>query len=370
MKIAIISSLFPPKWIAGTELASYYIAKGLASKGNDVHIVTSWDNGMHETTNENGFTIHRIKYSKTRFISLFSFSIKCFELILKLNPDIIHSQGVVTGIPGILMKYAKKKPCIVWAQGSDIYYAANLIKLVSFLILSQSNQIIALTNDMKTEIKKIAKRDVLILPNGIDLSRFKQNRSDTYRTDNELESGQWLLLFVGTLRPVKGVSYLIQAMYILISKGYNNINLNIIGDGEDRVSLEDLVTRLGLTKNVTFTGHASPELVPYYMCSSDIFVLPSISEGLPLVILEAMASGLPIITTNVRGLPEIVIDHENGLMVKSKSANDLADKILEIIHDNKLRENIIKNNIQKSYSYSWEIITDRLYNIYLDTIQK
>lgn len=370
MKIAIISPRFPPKWIAGTELASYYIAKGLASKGNEVHIITSWDDGMLETTHENGFAIHRIKYSKIRFISFFSFSIKCFRLILTLDPDIVHSQGAGTGFPGILMKYIKKKPCIVWAQGSDIYYAVNLMKLITFIILNQTNQIIALTNDMELEIKKFANRDVLILPNGIDLGRFKQKRSDTYRIDNELKSGQWLLLFVGTLRPVKGVSYLIQAMYILISKGYNNINLNIIGDGEDRKSLEDLVTRLGLTKNVTFIGHLSPEFVPYYMSLSDIFVLPSISEGFPLVILEAMASGLPIITTNVRGLPEIVIDHENGLMVKSKSPNDLADKILEIIHDDKLREEITKNNIQKSYSYSWEMITDRLYNIYLDTIQK
>lgn len=368
MKIVIISQLFLPKWIAGSEIAAYYIAKNLAEKGNDVHVITSWDPGLEETSSKDGFFIHRCKCKKIRILSFFIFTINSIILVIKLNPDIVHSQGIYTGLPGIFSKFFMKKTCIVWTQGCDAYYASNHLKIIKIFILNHTHQLIALTNDMKSKIEKFVKKEVIILPNGVDLSRFGNRKSIANRNHIRLIPNQWLLLFVGTLIPVKGLSYLIQAIYILVSKGYENINLILVGDGEDRQYLKELTEKLNLSQNVNFVGQVPNDNIPYYMMCSDIFVLPSISEGLPLVILEAMASGLPIITTNVRGLPEIVIDRENGLLVDSKSTNDLADKILEMIYDDELRGKIGKNNLEKSLSYSWDTITDELYNIYLSNI--
>jgi len=366
MKIVIISQVFLPKWIAGSEIATYYIAKNLAEKGNEVHVITSWDPGLEETSSKDGFFIHRCKYLKNKFYSFIIFAMKSIEIIIKLNPDIIHSQGIYTGLPGIFAKIFMKKTCIVWTQGCDVYYASSRLKIAKIFILNYTSQLIALTNDMKNNIETFVEKEVIILPNGIDFSRFGNRKSNATKNHTKLIPNQWLILFVGTLKPVKGLSYLIQAIYILVSKGHENINLILVGDGEDRQYLKELTGKLNLSKNVNFVGQVPNDKIPYYMMCSDIFVLPSISEGFPLVILEAMASGLPIIATKVRGLPEIVIDRENGLLVDSKSSNDLADKILEMIYDDELRGKIAKNNLEKSLLYSWDKITDKLLNIYLD----
>ena len=106
------------------------------------------------------------------------------------------------------------------------------------------------------------------------------------------------------------------------------------------------------------------------MIASDIFVLPSLSEGFPLTILEAMASGLPIVTTRVRGLPEIVKDAENGFLVEPKNPGQLADKILLILGDDGLREKIARNNSQRAKQYSWQTVAKNLEEIYCRVTQK
>ena len=126
-----------------------------------------------------------------------------------------------------------------------------------------------------------------------------------------------IIIFVGALRPVKGVRYLIEAMKVIIDEN-RTTKLFIIGDGVERESLERLVEKLGLGDHVNFIGKVPNERVPEYMIASDVFVLPSLSEGFPVTILEAMASGLPIVATNVGGLPEIIKENENGFLVKQK----------------------------------------------------
>ena len=119
-------------------------------------------------------------------------------------------------------------------------------------------------------------------------------------------------------RSKKGVKYLIETLNIIKNKN-KNIRLFIVGDGEEREYLEKLVKELTLEDYVRFIGKIPNERVLEYMVASDIFILPSLSEGFPVTFLEAMASGLPIITTNVRGLSEIIIDGENGFLVDPKS---------------------------------------------------
>ena len=111
-------------------------------------------------------------------------------------------------------------------------------------------------------------------------------------------------------------------------------------------------------------GKVPNEVVPQYMAAADILVLPSLSEGFPVVIVEAMASGLPIITTNVTRLPEIVHNGENGFLVEPKNPAELAEKILLLLQDDGLRGRIAQNNRRRAKDYTWEKVIDKLEEVY------
>ena len=178
MKIAILVLSFPPEWLAGTEIATYYIAKYLARRGHEVHVLTSLDKGLPKESMERGFYVHRLKVPRIRFLGIISFWIKASLLLKKINPDIIHAQSNMVSIPGFLAKKFARKPYVIWGQGSDIYLSWLFKKPILKLVLKSAAAVIALTEDMKREMKKICNRDILVIPNGIELEGFESLLSD------------------------------------------------------------------------------------------------------------------------------------------------------------------------------------------------
>ena len=364
MKIAILVLLFPPKWLAGTEIATYNIAKYLAKRGHEVHVITTLDEGLPKENMEEGFYVHQIFLRKIRFLGVISFWLKIFWHLKKIKPDIVHVQSVGIGIPAFLSKKILEKPYIVWGRGSDIYLPDKFTKSISKLVLKNADAVIALTGDMKKKMQKFCDKDISVIPNGIDLERFSNLSKEDIRKKLKIKEDEKVIIFVGTLRPVKGVKYLIKAMKIISPKNANT-RLMLVGDGDERGNLEKLVKGLSLEEYVKFVGKVPNEKVPEYMAASDVFVLPSLSEGFPVTVLEAMASGVPIIATNVGGLPEIIKDGENGFLVEPKNPEKIAEKVLLILEDDGLRERISRNNKEKVKGYSWESVIERLEKVYL-----
>ncbi|MCK4579701.1 MAG: glycosyltransferase family 4 protein, partial [Dehalococcoidia bacterium] len=227
--------------------------------------------------------------------------------------------------------------------------------------------VIALTEDMGGAMRKICDRDIIVVPNGIDLEQFENLSRKRARSELQIEEQEKVILFVGKLLPVKGVQYLIQAMDI-IRRREADARLLLVGDGDQRDCLRSLVKQLNLGKHVTFVGWVSNEKVPKYMAASDVFVLPSLSEGFALVILEAMASGLPIVATRVGGLPDIVKERRNGFLVEPRSPMEIAEKILLLSADGELRRRFSRNNKRKVKAYSWPAVVTRIEEIYLSCL--
>ncbi|MEN6552456.1 MAG: glycosyltransferase family 4 protein [Methanobacterium sp.] len=362
IKIALIVTLFPPKWIAGTEIASENIAKYLAKKGHEVHVITSLDNGLVAKEVKDNFYIHRINMKKIRLIGTAHFWVNIFLEIKKIKPDIIHIQTISIAVPGLLSKMFLKKPYIVYGRGADIYIPDKFTKLISKIVLKNANFVIALTQDMKEAMMKIYQRDIIVIPNGIDMERFKEISIRTSHNDKVKT-----ILFVGTLRPVKGVIYLIEAMKI-VKNEYHGAKLLIVGDGTEGDKLRAIVKELDLEDSVSFAGQRSNNEIPKYMAESDIFVLPSLSEGFPNVILEAMAVGLPVISSKVGGIPNIIQEGINGLLVEPMNSKDIANKILILLNNEDLRKKISINNKIYVQKYSLDTIVEKLEKIYIDAI--
>ncbi|UCG55027.1 MAG: glycosyltransferase family 4 protein [Dehalococcoidia bacterium] len=369
MKIAILVPLFPPRWLAGTEVATYNMAKHLVKRNNQVHIITSLDEGLPRASVEDGFHIHRIRQQNVRFLGVISFWVKVLYLLKKISPDIVHVQNLGVGIPGVLAKRLLKKPFTAWGRGSEVYLPWRFRKIILKLVLRNADAVIALTEDMKNEMRKVFDRDILVIPNGIDLENFKSLSREESQRKLQIKEGGKTILFVGKLHPIKGVKYLIQAMDIIKQRS-GSTRLLLVGNGEERDELIGLVRDLNLGDYITFIGMIPNEKVPEYMVASDVFVLPSLSEGFPMVSLEAMASGLPIVATKVGGLPGIVKEGQNGFLVEPKNSKEIAEKMWLLLEDDELRERISVNNKEKAKIHSWENIIQRLEEVYFNCLNE
>ena len=370
MKVVILVPQFPPKALGGTEISTYSMAKYLAHRGHEVNVITSLDKGLPQRSCEFGFYIHRIRLYRIRFVGIILFWLRILLTIKTINPDIIHVQGItLIGTLAVITNILFKKPYIVYARGSDIYLPWKYKKIMIKHIFNRAAAIVTLTYDLKRTVKEMYGKDALVIPNGVDFDKYINLKDrDLVRSKMGISTASNVLLFVGTLKPIKGVRYLIKAMNT-VHQSNEDIKLLIVGDGEEKEYLEHLTKKLNLNEVISFIGSVPNVKVPDYMYSADILVQPSISEGFPVVILEAMALGLPIITTNVTGLPEIVGNLRNGLLVEPRDANDIADKVMLMINDNELQKAFSRNNKEDIKRYGWQEIVKEIELLYSSSLK-
>ena len=362
MKVAILVVQFPPRWLAGTEIATHNLARSLSRRGHEIHVITKIDRGFSRHEKTAGFHLHRVIFPTIRFFGVLIFWIELFRRLKKINPQLIHVQMIDMGVAGVLAKKILNKNYLVYCRGSDVYKNWPLKKVISKHVFENASAVVVLTEDMKNEIGKTYKGEILVIPNGIEIEKYS-----TLLTEKTPKKNGDTVLYVGSLRPVKGVKYLIKAMKLVVDRNPNT-KLIIVGDGVERENLIEIAKDLQLEKNVIFKGKIPNEEIPKYMLSADVFVLPSLSEGFPNVILEAMASGLPVVCSNVGGLKEIIKDGENGLFAKSKNVDELGDKIITILNDDELRKKMANNNLSDVKNYSWEYVVDRIEQLYSELI--
>ncbi len=150
------------------------------------------------------------------------------------------------------------------------------------------------------------------------------------------------LICVGRLTPAKGQHILVKTIALLANKG-RKLQLRVVGDGEDRESLENLITQLGVENEVILEGAVNQERIRTLYAQADAFVIPSFAEGVPVVLMEAMAMEIPCVTTRITGIPELITDGESGLLVRPSNIEELAVAIERLMDDPALRERIGKN---------------------------
>jgi len=368
MKIAILTYMFPPDDLGGIEIASQDISNQLVQKGKDVFVITSGKRNVTEKTNKN-VAVYRVTKPRIKFLGSPLFWFKVFFALKKIKPDIVHCQTVQMGVPGFLFNKIYKKPYIVWCHGFDVYFPWRFKKIISRVVLNSAAAVIALTNNMVSELQKNYGSRIFVLPDGIDSEKFKGFSKQAIRNKLKIDYKDKIVLFVGGLKEVKGIVFLIEAFKI-INKKLPDARLFLVGDGPEKNNLENAVKEGGLEGKVTFIGKVENQKIPEYMALADIFVLPSLSEGLGIVNLEAMASGLPIVATNVGGIPEVVKDGENGFLVDPEDSQKIAEKVLLLLEDSGLRKNISDNNKEKVKKYSLDIVVEKLMGIYSLCLKK
>jgi len=341
-----------PRVYGGTEFNIQQLSSILTQKGYFIYIVTRHDKDLpsFELRGKSCY-IYRIPRIGIPILGSLLYSFLVLYLSVKLKPDIILDMGLHGA--GFFTRLITRRPYIVWSRGSDIYNIKTPFqKILAGLVLKAASLALALSNDMKQQMIKFSNVRVIVVPNGIDVKEYKKALMRTHGK----RFGKKQLLFVGNVRPVKGVEYLLRAMPIILREE-PDVCLVIVGSYPP-----NFVGKIpeNIKSKVILTGFVNHEEIPAYMKGSDVFILPSLSEGFPNVLLEAMASGLPIVATDVGGIPEIISDGENGFLIHPKNSKQLAKKIILLLKNENLRSRISKNNLLKVETYDINKIIYRL----------
>lgn len=174
---------------------------------------------------------------------------------------------------------------------------------------------------------------------GVDMEVF---RARSHETPYEKGENPFMILCVGTLHEVKGQPYLLEACRFLQERGHN-FECHFVGDGPDRKSLDELVEQAGLSGKVRFHGRLTRDEIARLLVDADVLTVPSVPtrdgrrEGIPVVLMEAMGSGVPVIASNLSGIPELVNDQQTGLLVAPRDARSIADALERYIQNPALR---------------------------------
>ena len=308
--------------------------------------------------------LKRHKLAALQLPLLFSFEIfNIIRLIKKEKIDVIHAHWI---LPQGFLAYLCKKlygiPYIATAHAGDIFpLKSRFLRFLSSLAIKDSDYCTANSAFTKKELSKIsAKKGIKIIPMGVDLEVFSpKNKNVNLRKRLGIKSA--FILSVGRLAEKKGIAYLIMAMGE-VAKKLPDAKLVIIGDGPERKSLELLASELNLQDNTIFTGSVENKHLPGFYATADLFVGPSIvaksgdTEGLGIVFLEALASGTCVIGSDVGGIPDIIRHNKTGLLVNQKDPRQLADAMIKLLLDERLRKRLALNG-QKFVrtNYSWKL---------------
>lgn len=233
---------------------------------------------------------------------------------------------------GALAGKLAKVPTIV-SSLRNCYYNETLIQkmfdVFCFQFVTHSISCAEAVKRFHVENKWYSGNKITTIHSGIDISRFSVHKNKHYiQTELGISTDCLILGTVASLIPQKGHKYLIEAAKEVI-KNRNDVIFAFVGDGSLRAELEQMVTSNGLDNNIKFLGLRKD--IPQLLSSFDVFVLPSLWEGLPVAVIEAMAAGLPVVASRVDGVPEIVVDGETGLLVPSKDPKSLSNALLVLL---------------------------------------
>lgn len=266
------------------------------------------------------------------------FPYELIRIIRRYGADIIH---VHSGCwyKGAAAAFFTDVRSVIYTEHGRTFPDPPLTLVLDRIYSWLTSRVIAVSHDLAGYMNSkigISKKKIGVIINGIDEVRFIPSGETAGKGET--------IGIVARLAPVKGIDILLRAMRIVVSKRPSS-RLKIVGDGPERQALEKLAVNLGISDNVEFLGFMRE--IPHLLGQMDLVVLSSYSEGTSITLLEAMAAGKPVVVTSVGGNSAIVEDGKNGFLVPPGAPGELADAILRLLDDHKLRERMSAENRRK-----------------------
>jgi len=302
------------------------------------------------------------------------------RLVSSRDIEIVNSHWLLPqGFVGAVLKKFFNFKHVITLHSSEITFAKRILfgQMITRFTVNNADAIISVSRHRANELLEMIpskdrlniQKKVKIIPMGVDIGDLKDEAEiKNLRIKHNVEQKK-VILFVGRLVEVKGCKYLIQAMSI-ITRSLDDVILLIVGGGPLESELRSLVKEHQLDDYIRFEGFVNPEQVCEYYSIADLLVFSSIvdssgfDEGLPVVLLEALAFGKPVVSTRVKGALEVIEDGHNGMLVEQKNPEQIAEKTIELLTDDNLREHLAKQARISARKYDWRVIAQQYADIY------
>lgn len=374
MRICIIN-LEPYSICGGAGIVTKNMGLSLSEMGHDIHLLclASDDTKNRDKT---PYTIHEIQhYSQNneknvikRIIKYISYIKNLYITLVSIHPDVIQSQGLGPSYFTYIYSLRYKTPyCICFHSDPRLYIESIpskiMIRYGKFLpFIKRANACISVSKTIIPLIEKHYAVNPIYIPNGSDTKTF-------YKNINSQKMRRHSIITVSRLVPEKGIEDAISAMMYIVTE-YPDAKLYIVGEGELRPCLEEQVSTLSLNENVVFTGFIPNEKLITHYHDADVYLLPSWNEAFPIVLFEAMSTGLPIVSTGVGSVPEILCD-DNGIIIPIKSPHIMANAVCKIfsLSDSEYQK-MAENNIMVAKDNDWSRVAEKYVDIYYQCLHR
>ncbi|MDO8870530.1 MAG: glycosyltransferase family 4 protein [Methanobacteriaceae archaeon] len=340
MKIAMVGH-FPPH-IGGISSYVYLLSKKLIENGDEVFVITYPHENVQslEGIHVESATAPNIKGLRGMIFSLTG-TIKLIQMVRENDINLIHAHYLSPpGLIGLMTSMITGVPFCVTLHGSDVFLLSSnrILRPIFKLILNHALGVFVVSEAVKDKVLELEipnlERKIKITWNGVDTHRFNPQNKGKLRKELGIEDDEQIILFVGNLVAQKGVKHLLRAKKLMEEPS----KLVIVGGGPLLQEFKGMAEYEGL-KSIIFTGPRSDveELIP----DADVIVMPSINESFGIALLEGMASGKPVVATNVGGIPELV-NEDVGILVEPKDPVALAEALDKLLKDPHMREKMGK----------------------------
>jgi glycosyltransferase involved in cell wall biosynthesis len=368
MKILRVAGDLYPSVVGGIGIHAHMMSTWQVRLGNDVTVFTLGRKKSPKTISENGYRVERFPIYFTVCGNSFAPGLIIELLKRKKSVDIIHAHSHLFFSTNVcvFIRILHSAPLIITNHGLISASAPKWLntlykKTFSKATFRIADHIICYTDIEKENIAKmgIDPKKISVIHNGIDIRLFAPKG---YKKSEDKKQ----ILWVGRYVPGKGVEYLIEA-FSYVQKKIPGTHLVLIGEGPEKAAIEDRVRKLHLQTSVTFIDHLENEELPEIYKNSDVFVLPSLMEGVPRTILEAMSCGVPVVITDLSHLVGIV--EGAGFVVPPKDPALLSAAIFTILEETSLAEKMGqrgRNRIEQDYS--WEDTVEKTFALYESVI--
>ena len=280
------------------------------------------------------------------------------EVLDGLQPDVVHAHEPFAPSTSMLATLAARAPVVATfhafcERARTLRASAPLLRIVDRRIAAS----LAVSVAAAELARRVARGPIEIVPNGVRVGRFARSRGDTSR----IPSGR-VLLWVSRLEPRKGFPTAVRA-FAELAVDLPDVRLVVVGDGRDRHALRALPRRL--RSRVVLLGHVPDAMLPRCYAAADVFLAPSLGpESFGIVLAEAMAAGLPIVASDIRGYRDVVRHGVEGLLVPPADPRALAAAVRRVLNEPALATSLARAGRQRARQYSWDVVVPRLEAVY------
>lgn len=353
------------------------LVKGLTKYGFDVEAACPSDSSVFNELNGLGIKTHPIHIVGPISPREDLLCINQLKRIISGGEfELLHFHGAKAGMVGrIAAVLADCKNTVLTVHNFIVYREVPWMKKLIFhfgerALSRTTSKIITVSSALKDDLVrnfKIPEAKIVPIYNGIDIEQYlKTQNKYIAKKQYGINPDKPVIGTIARMAPQKGLEYLIKATPEICEE--RDVEIVIAGDGPEMPFLKDLSKSLGMDKNILFTGYI--DNIPDFLSCLDIFVVPSIAEGLSITTIEAMTAGLPVVASNTGGLPELVRHGETGLLVEPRNPKSIADAVLKLLDDPDKREKMgYLGRNHAAVQFSTKTMIDKTCEVYSEILQ-